>query len=61
MVERYDYAYRVWYCKLDNKPCEYDARCEDCYWARVQREAEDLSREEYQDSLEPSTKEEMKQ
>ena len=35
MIIRYEYAYRVWYCKFDGKPCDTDGACDKCHWAKV--------------------------
>ena len=37
MAQRYEYALKVWHCKLDNKPCDYDGGCDMCYWAKTQK------------------------
>jgi len=50
MIIRYEYAYRVWYCKLNGKPCDTDGACDKCHWAKVGNRW-DI---ETSDTLEPS-------
>ena len=46
MVERYDYAYKVWHCKIDNKICDLEGQCDRCYWAKIYKQEEALNSQE---------------
>jgi len=52
MVEQYEYAYRVWKCKLDDTLCDLDGACDRCYWAKLNREWEALKAQEDKDRAE---------
>jgi len=41
MVERYEYAYTGWFCKLDHKQCIYDGECDKCFWAKMKKAGEE--------------------
>lgn len=42
MAERYEYAYRGWNCKLTNKPCDLDGKCDECEEAYYQTQFNSL-------------------
>ncbi len=46
MVERYEYFYRVGYCKIDNKECHRDGLCDTCLWAELDNRRKDLNAQE---------------
>ena len=54
MVQQYEYAYRVWKCKLDDRICDLDGACDRCYWAKTNKEWEDLNSQKTPNSLESS-------
>ena len=56
MVQQYEYAYRVWKCKLDDRLCDLDGACDRCYWAKLNREWEDLNSQKNLNTLEPTKK-----
>ena len=36
MIVQHEYAYRVWYCKLDDSECHRDGACNACLWAKME-------------------------
>ena len=58
MVERYDYAYKVWHCRINGVICDRDGCCDQCDLAKDYA-AEDLNPHESYPILEPTKTKEI--